>query len=258
MVNLDDEVAMETTRIRVQMVDFLRAANASQEVLRIILTCVDKDYAVKSLGVACAGIDVSYDSNHVQQVGEPTKFSQLFLAYDASSGGLVKIAKNEVHESLPKGIMQLALGKQDLVIGIPGDCYALDPEGKGFAFGVPDLAKGHVAQAALKSIVEHSTMKVPNSSVSTYLMMHPDCGLFANNVGKHDETCIKAAHDLVTHKRSFPNSEYCKIEGIAKNIAMGEAVSLLQQLLPGANISAIRPAYVTREAGIVNALKGGH
>ncbi len=241
--------------IETQLAGILQSRGISREVKTIVITCVDPNYSTESLGLPGVGL-VQYDHNHVQQA-DPARFIQLFLAYNAMARRLESIAKEQVHESLPRGILQIASSKDTLVLGIPGDSYAFSTGGTGFAFGMPNHAPAIVAQDVLKGIVSYSTQKVGKKKVSAVVMMHPDCGLFANNVGRHDDAHIRAAQDLVNKKCVYTETEYCRLETEAKAKGAADAIRLINKLLPGAVVQIARPPYVNnRVPGVVNALAG--
>ncbi len=235
-----------------QVADIFRAKSAPQKASRFIVTCVDPKYPAESLGEGCKEVDVWYDDLHVQQAGNFKKFRQLFLAYDAASGSFKEIAKDNVNGNLPKGVIQLALGESSVVMGIPGDAYAFvnGKEGAGFAFGKPNRAPGDAARAVLTAIVNYCSAKA-SSAREIWLMAHPDCGLFANNVGKF--SYAEAAGQLLKDGH-FAGSEYelCEMKEKLKGLIA------VARMFPNAAIHAVRPAYQERKAGIVKALEGAH
>ncbi|MBI2581317.1 hypothetical protein HYV85_05965 [Candidatus Woesearchaeota archaeon] len=236
--------------------DILRAKSAQQKAWRFIVTCVDPKYPARSLGEECQEADVWYDDSHVQQAGDSKQFRQLFLVYDAASNSFKEITKDSVNENLPKGVVQLALGEgtreSTIVMGIPGDAYAFvnGKEGTGFAFGKPNGAAGDVAQAVLMALVQYCSAKA-SAAMRIWLMAHPDCGLFANNVGKF--LYAEAAWQLLKGQH-FIGSEYQSCEASEKL----RGIVAVARMFPDATVHAVRPAYQERKAGIVKALEGAH
>jgi hypothetical protein len=212
------------------------------------ITCVDPAYAASSLPWM-SNVDVSYTpgnhplGGHVQQA---PGLQQFFFRYNRQKGLMEPISQSDVHDNLPNGIMQLAYDadKEQAVLGIPGDVYAFSMNGAGFAFGKPKVAPAWVANAVLGELMNRHGN--PNG-VDLYVMMHPDCGLFANNVGVI--SLRKEGVALDPSGKDFMGSAYQTAEHAAKQDAKGCLYG------HGSMLMTHSPEYVQRTPGIVSALK---
>ncbi len=229
---------------------------------RIIITCVDPKYPVSSLGEDFKDIPVYYDDNHRQQIEEDaTGFFQFALTYNNYYNGFDIIEKREVHGSLPLGVVQLAYNDSTLVIGIPGDVYAFNQGGTGFAFGKPRAAGPSIAENLLRTLLLYMSTDGINTNIKNIdLMMHPDCGLFANNVGCIDEACSAAAKLLSSDGKNYEGSEYHQLETEHKERGVqdiqGSVYSLPITGRRGSiDIRVIVPPYQQRQPGVTKIIK---
>ena len=219
---------------------------------RIIITCVDPHYPVSSLGIN--DVEVYYDDDHVQKSVDST---HIYLVYNSETTSFHEINADNVHKSLSKGVVQLAYKDNTLVFGIPGDVYAFHPDGEGFGFGTPGKVPSLVAKQLLNDIMKHSDVR--NENMKIIVMAHNDCGLYANNVGKHCEEHKSAASFLNHDGSGFHTSEYCQMETEAKQESVEHLSKFLHNFgIPESNLRVITPEYKARTPGIIKAMEGAH
>lgn len=207
----------------------------------LIITCVDPAYPVSSLGARFESNQVAYTSTehalgaHVQLA--PPDATQVSLRYIHDRRSFEAIGQEQVHASLPRGVIQVArLGSGAAVMGIPGDALAFSPAGPGFGFGQPRQAPPGAAKEVLQALLARGV-----SSVT--LMTHHDCGAYAHSIGRR--------HPLADKVRAgFMGSEYQRAE--ARDKAPGAAyVRLLAGSVP---VEVISPPYHERPAVVLATL----
>lgn len=130
---------------------------------------------------------------------------QVSLVYKKDPDRLEAIRQCDVPDNLRYGVVQFAYHEptKTLVMGIPGDAYAFNPFGKGFAYDNPDYAEPEVANAILKGVLEYS-----EGLEKIKIMNHSDCDLYAHNEGKLRIAPRNSAEDLRTDGYNFMNSIY--------------------------------------------------
>jgi|GEM_PF-5255810 len=210
-----------------------------------VVTCVDPDYNASSLAAVAdkrlkkllTKTDVWYDKSNVQQTGKD--YIQFNLAFNPLEKRFYEIDKTQVKDSLSNGVVQIAVcsAKKTIVIGIPGDSYAFNLAGAGFAFGKPDHAGPQAATSLVKTIL-NSTADFESDSVDLVLMAHPDCGLYACNEGS-----LQGALGKRLSPDRFMNSRYQQSEDAHKHrgfLDLSNAVSDLPKL----RVSKAVPRYV--------------
>lgn len=114
-------------------------------ITRLIIPCVDPAYPVSCLGEGFEDNLVVYTPGDHPLGGRvqlaPAAATHIFMRYSKSRPPFETIDQQEVHASLPLGVIPVArLGNGAAVMGIPGDALAFNPAGPGFAFGRPRAA----------------------------------------------------------------------------------------------------------------------
>ncbi|GBE19266.1 hypothetical protein BMS3Abin16_01881 [archaeon BMS3Abin16] len=212
-----------------EIIEIFTSKGISQNARAVIVTCVDPDYNAASLAddvsdeslkTLLAGLKVWYDSSNVQQAAPG--WTQFAMAYTGREKGFVEIDKKMVKDSLQNGVVQIAVDTRGktVVLAIPGDCYAFNLKGAGFAFGQPHAAGPDAATMLLQTILD-CAVDWENGGVNLVLMAHPDCRLYAFNEGD-----IKDGKSLSTN--TFLESTYHKCESHLKNrgfLDLSKAVS---------------------------------
>jgi len=232
----------------------------SADFSKIVITCVDPKYPASSADPDELN-PVNYNSHHVQQA--PPSDAQVSLKYDAR-GNFIPIPQEAVHDSLNQGVVQLDqhVTNQNLitsairtvVIGIPGDCYAFNQSGTGFSFNNPGYAQPQIAEQLLEALIRYSS----SDNIQFYAMAHPDCGLFANNVGKRKHELIETAKTLEQDLSSYPSSSYARVERLEKKKGADHLKIILSRYSKVKEVHIVLPQYQARTPGIVNALHSAH
>ena len=203
---------------------------------QIIITCVDPDYPVGSLGREFERLDVSYTSGNEQRARKAT--ARLDLR-GWGHGGFSPIGPEDVHDLLGAGVVQLSQVGSALVMGIPGDVYAFYPRGTGFGFGNPYAVRPEEARQLLRSLAAYG------HASEVVAMTHPDCRLVANNEGKY-QTCAGECID------PFPASPYRAWEKRLKQDAAESLRAYVQDVL-NLRFRVELPAHVPRRPAVLNA-----
>lgn len=204
---------------------------------RIIITCVDPDYSVRSLGKEFECHDVSYTSGNEQCAQTAT--ARLNLRF-WGHGGFSPIGPEDVHDLLGVGVVQLSQVGSVVVSGIPGDVYAFYPKGTGFGFGNPYVVRPDESRQLLRSLAAYG------HASEVVAMMHPDCRLIAYNEGKY-QTC---ANDLMD---PFPASPYGAWEMQLKQDA-AESLRIYVQNKLNLRFRVVSPIYVARKPEVLKAI----
>ncbi len=236
------------------LVNLLNESGIKSNVTRLIITCIDPNYPVSSLGYGFEDIDVSYTPSnhelggHVQIAGKG--FKQVFLRHKTPDG-YETIEQDKVHESLGDGVIQLAYREVDgtIVMGIAGDAYAFHPSGAGFAFANPGHISAEHSNDLLSTMIQYA-----EEIKSVFVMTHPDCGLYANNVGSHQEPQISQAQLLEIDGSNYMNSSYNVTEHDEKRVAV-ENIKEIAYGLGVREVKSITPKYQKRTPGVLKALE---
>ncbi|MFV2041034.1 MAG: hypothetical protein ACC644_03485 [Candidatus Hydrothermarchaeales archaeon] len=201
-----------------KIIEIFNAKGVFQNAGTVVVTCVDPDYNAASLvddvsdmslKTLLAGLDVWYDSSNIQHAAPG--WTQFALVYNGGEERFVEIDKKLVKDSLQKGVVQIAVNTtgRTVVLAIPGDCYAFNQEGAGFAFGQPHAAGPDAATMLLQTLLD-CAVDLDSECVNLVLMAHPDCSLYAFNEGD-----IRDGKSLSTN--TFLESTYHKCESNLKN-----------------------------------------
>jgi hypothetical protein len=204
---------------------------------QIIITCVDPDYPVRSLGKEFECLDVSYTSDNEQRVQAAT--ARLNLRF-WGHGGFSPIGPEDVHDLLGAGVVQLSQVDSVVVLGIPGDVYAFYPRGTGFGFGNPYAVRPDESRQLLHSLA------VYGHASEVIGMMHPDCMLVAQNKGKY-QTYASALTD------PFPSSPYGAWEMQLKKGAAESLRAYVQNIL-NLRFRLVSPEYVARRPSVLKTI----
>jgi hypothetical protein len=204
---------------------------------KVIITCVDPDYPVRSLGKEFECLDVSYTSDNEQCAQTAT--ARLDLRF-WGHGGFSSIDPEDVHELLGVGVVQLSQVDSVVVLGIPGDVYAFYPKGTGFGFGNPYAIRPDESRQLLHSLA------VYGHASEVIAMMHPDCMLIANNEGKYQTYTT----DLVG---PFPSSSYGVWEMQLKQNAAESLRTYVQNTL-NLRFRLVSPVYVARRPVVLKTI----
>ena len=205
---------------------------------QILITCVDPDYPVRSLGKEFQYLDVSYTTDNEQCAQKAT--ARLDLRF-WGHGGFSPICPEDVHELLGAGVVQLSQVDSVAVLGIPGDVYAFYPKGSGFGFGNPYAIRPDESRQLLHSLA------VYGRTSEVIAMMHPDCMLVAYNVGKY-QTYASALID------SFPSSPYSAWEMQLKQGA-AESLRVYVQNTLNLRFRLVSPVYVARRPVVLKTIR---
>ncbi len=212
-----------------EVIEIFTSKGISQSARAVVITCVDPDYNAASLAddvsdmslkTLLAGLDVWYDSSNIQHAAPG--WTQFALVYNGREERFVEIDKTLVKDSLQNGVVQIAVNTtgRTVVLAIPGDCYAFNRRGAGFAFGQPHAAGPDAATMLLQTVLD-CAVDWDSGCVNLVLMAHPDCGLYAFNEGD-----IKDGKSLSPN--TFLESTYHKCESDLKNrgfLDLSKAVS---------------------------------
>jgi hypothetical protein len=215
---------------------------------RLIMTCADPNYPVSSMGDEFSAIEVSYDSEHIQQVGKGYK--QLPLLYDKIDKWMM-LEKELIHEALPLGVAQLAWNKERgvIVVGATGDAYTCHPEGTGFGFGTRN-APPHMMLELLGTLLTYG-QKGSSNFQDVAIMAHPDCLAFAAGPGVSSIKVSAFASALSQNPEEYLGSKYQLTEREQKHQGF-EAIKDMGYALGVNRVRKIVPLYLP------NRLPGTH
>ena len=204
---------------------------------QIIITCVDPDYPVRSLGKEFQCLDVSYTSDNEQC--SQTATARIDLRF-WGHGGFSPISPEDVHDLLGVGVVQLSQVGSVVVLGIPGDVYAFYPKGTGFGFGNPYAIHTDESRKLLRSLA------VYGHASEVIAMMHPDCMLIANNEGKYQTY----TNNLID---PYPSSSYGAWEKQLKQSAAESLRTYVQNTL-NLRFRLVSPVYVARRPVVLKTI----
>ena len=201
---------------------------------KIIITCVDPQYPVRSLGDEFVRFDVSYTDTNEQRTEAATARLDLRIRGD---GRFSCIRPEAVRDFLNEGVVQLSQVDEVMVMGIPGDVYAFYPEGTGFGFGKPYAVRPEQARQLLRALAAYG------HSSEVVAMIHPDCMLVAHNEGKYQ---VFAGEPI----SPFPTSPYGIWEKSLKQDA-AESLRIYVETTLKLHFRAVSPPYVERRPGVL-------